>query len=522
MKFFTTKKQRVLVWSLVAALVVTMTVPFMGQVASASVTGSDRNRESGSEYGFWDSSNWNENSTASPTVSASAVPSATTSGGGIVSPTPKPTKTPRPIRTPRPTRTPKPVVTAKPKADTYLKNTSDDIILTMGATGEFDIDRTEFASYHLENITTLRYSVTDSSILQVTADGAYHALKVGRTTLTLVGEDEEDDILERTYTVYVYPDMSGVTLSKDSVELYMMKNNYYGDSSVTIRIKGGDSSLFDEDENDDLVYQITSSNKKMYVSAEISDGNLILTCDDAGTTTVTFTLYGKEFKIQLKVSVVGISDTSALLVRHKTKKLRISGYKGKITWKSSRPKVASVSGTGKVRGKKEGNTIISAKIGGFKLGCLVSVTTTRKKKVIRCAQKIASTSQYSQPRRMQKGYYDCSSLVWRSYSKYGVRFGASSYAPTAAGLAEYMARRHKLLGGGFSQKNAVNLKFKAGDLMFETGASNGRYKGIYHVEMIIGYEFYGWDEKNKPIVAVKWANRPDGHYGYGAGIVGKV
>ena len=85
-----------------------------------------------------------------------------------------------------------------------------------------------------------------------------------------------------------------------------------------------------------------------------------------------------------------------------------------------------------------------------------------------------------------------------------------------------MARRHKLLGGGFSQKNAVNLKFKAGDLMFETGASNGRYKGIYHVEMIIGYEFYGWDEKNNPIVAVKWANRPDGHYGYGAGIVGKV
>ena len=88
--------------------------------------------------------------------------------------------------------------------------------------------------------------------------------------------------------------------------------------------------------------------------------------------------------------------------------------------------------------------------------------------------------------------------------------------------AEYLARHHKLLKGGFSQKNASKLKFKAGDLMFETGASNGRYKGIYHVEMIVGYEFYGWDQRNKPVVVVKWANRPDGHYGYGVGIVGKM
>ncbi len=100
--------------------------------------------------------------------------------------------------------------------------------------------------------------------------------------------------------------------------------------------------------------------------------------------------------------------------------------------------------------------------------------------------------------------------------------GIYTYAPTAAGEAEYLARRHKLLKGGFSQKNALKLKFKAGDLMFETGASNGRYKGIYHVEMIIGYEFYGWDENNKPIVVVKWVNRPDGYYGYGVGIVGKM
>ena len=495
MRSFFVKKRKFTVWGMVAAICISTVMPPVGQAVHVSAAAYPTAA-----------------ATAMAAETATASPAATTSGGGIASPTPKPT------------RTPLPAVTAKPKADVYLKNASQDITLTVGAAGEFDLEWKDFAGYALENLTELRYRSGDSSILQVTSGGQYRAVKTGHATLTVTGLDGRDGetMLERTYTVYVYPDMSGVSLSKKSVEIYIVKNSYSTEHSVEIDIKGGDTGLFDEDENEDLTYEVSSSNKKMYVSSRVYRGKLILSCSDAGTTTVTFRLYDKEFQIQLKVSVVEISDTSVLLVRHKTKKLKVKGYSGKIQWKSSRPKVASVSGKGKVRGKKEGNTIISAKIGDIRLGCVISVTTAKKKKVIRCAQRISSTGQYSQPKRMLKGYYDCSSLVWRSYSKYGVKFGASSYAPTAAGEAEYLARRHKLLKGGFSQKNASKLKFKAGDLMFETGASNGRYKGIYHVEMIIGYEFYGWDERNKPVVAVKWANRPDGHYGYGVGIVGKM
>lgn len=495
MRSFFVKKRKFTVWGMVAAICISTVMPPVGQAVHVSAAAYPTAA-----------------ATAMAAETATASPAATTSGGGIASPTPKPT------------RTPLPAVTAKPKADVYLKNASQDITLTVGAAGEFDLEWKDFAGYALENLTELRYRSGDSSILQVTSGGQYRAVKTGHATLTVTGLDGRDGetMLERTYTVYVYPDMSGVSLSKKSVEIYIVKNSYSTEHSVEIDIKGGDTGLFDEDENEDLTYEVSSSNKKMYVSSRVYRGKLILSCSDAGTTTVTFRLYDKEFQIQLKVSVVEISDTSVLLVRHKTKKLKVKGYSGKIQWKSSRPKVASVSGKGKVRGKKEGNTIISAKIGDIRLGCVISVTTAKKKKVIRCAQRISSTGQYSQPKRMLKGYYDCSSLVWRSYSKYGVKFGASSYAPTAAGEAEYLARRHKLLKGGFSQKNASKLKFKAGDLMFETGASNGRYKGIYHVEMIIGYEFYGWDENNKPVVVVKWANRPDGHYGYGVGIVGKM
>ncbi len=102
-------------------------------------------------------------------------------------------------------------------------------------------------------------------------------------------------MLERTYTVYVYPDMSVVSLSKKFVEIYIVKNSYSAEYSVEIDIKGGDTGLFDEDENEDLTYEVSSSNKKMYVSARVYRGKLILSCSDTGTTTVAFHLYGREF-----------------------------------------------------------------------------------------------------------------------------------------------------------------------------------------------------------------------------------
>lgn len=61
----------------------------------------------------------------------------------------------------------------------------------------------------------------------------------------------------------------------------------------------------------------------------------------------------------------------------------------------------------------------------------------------------------------------------------------------------------------------------AGDLMFETGANNGRDNGIYHVEMIVGYVCQGFGYNGKPILAVKWAARGDGCYGASGMPVGR-
>ncbi len=121
----------------------------------------------------------------------------------------------------------------------------------------------------------------------------------------------------------------------------------------------------------------------------------------------------------------------------------------------------------------------------------------------------------SQPKRMQEKFYDCSSLVWKSYHKNGVNFGMANYAPVAADMGKWCAQHKKLVSGGLSQANIQNMKLNPGDVMFETGQKNGRYKGIYHVEMITGYIFYGFDGNGKAELGIQWAAGDEKYYPMG-------
>lgn len=422
------------------------------------------------------------------------------------------------------TPTPKPVITPNPNATLLLGNqTNSQVRLTVGEKGTFDLDWNNtniFYANALSQLTSLVYESSNSQILSVTEAGSYAALGVGKATLTVTGYGVYGYLFERNYYITVCPDMRGVTLEKTSVTLYQVDGSY-SESSVKIKINSN-YILNSQNEEEDEEIMLSSSNQNMYVEYSISQNVLTLSCSTTGTTKLTLVIYGKEFTINLKVVLLKLSATSLLLSPKQTKQLKVKGISGKVTWKSSNKKMVNVNSKGKVRAKKLGNVIITAKIEDCKLGCVVSVTTAKKKKVIARAKKIAKSSKYSQAKRMQNGYYDCSSLVWRAYSPYGCKFGSSSYAPTAAGQAQWLAGRKKLLKGGYSRKNVQNLKIRAGDLLFETSTvDNGRYKGIYHVEMFAGYVFCGFDSKGKAIVASKWANRPDGYYYYGCGIVGQ-
>lgn len=410
-------------------------------------------------------------------------------------------------------------VSPNPEANFLLGSTNEKLFLYVGSNGIFDIDRNNtelFPDYLMNNLASITYQSSDDTVLSVNSSGEYQVLTVGDATVYVAGFDSEgDELFEESFYFEIYPDMSNVTLETNSVTLYNVSE--YTDSSIDIKINS--PYILDEDNTQ---INATLSNESMYILYELKDNVLTLSSYTPGSTDITLTINGKEFVIHFKLISVRMSATSLLLTIGKTKQLKVRGTNEKVSFRSLNPKKVSVSSNGKIKAKKQGNAIITAQIGNAKLGCAVSVTTTKKKKAISLAHKIVSSSTYDQAKRMQDGYYDCSSLVWLSYSPYGYNFGSSNYAPVASEQAKWLAERNKLLKGGFSKKNVQNLKINAGDLLFETGSDNGRFKGIYHVEIFTGYDFYGFDKNDKPLVTTKWANRSDGYYFYGCGVIGKM
>ena len=270
---------------------------------------------------------------------------------------------------------------------------------------------------------------------------------------------------------------------------------------------------------------VTSSNKAVLPVRGISLAHNVLTFRflKGGSSQVSFILNGKEFSIRARCYRPRIAQTFLLMYKKQKKSVTVKGVPAgiRIRYTSSNKSVASVSSEGVVKALKEGNAVIYVKVGGVKVGTVASVTTAKKVRAVKRARKIGHSSRYSQPLRMQQGYYDCSSLVYRAYKPEGINFGSTSWAPVAADEARYLSFSDKLLYKK-TQKNLQRMRYQAGDLLFMTGAKNGRFKGIYHVEMFRGYRFIGFTEANKPVLVSLWANYEDGYAdNSGTGIIGR-
>lgn len=92
---------------------------------------------------------------------------------------------------------------------------------------------------------------------------------------------------------------------------------------------------------------------------------------------------------------------------------------------------------------------------------------------------------YSQEKRMENGYFDCSSLVFRAYRSVGLDISYNG-DNTAAGIAKKMMTERKLV----SRKN-----LEVGDLVFyknEVEEEPDRYLDIGHVSMILSTDGPVW------------------------------
>lgn len=394
------------------------------------------------------------------------------------------------------------------EAETEDGSLGDEDLYQTGDTGSIRLNYTE--GWLKGELARTEFQSSDSAVVQVDDDGRYQIVGGGKAVITANGYNDEGTLVFTAgYCFRCCADVSGAALQKAELRTYIVGGQT---EEVSVGLLG----------MPDLTYHMfayTSSYDGMDISCSLDPVNkkLIIFSGNKGTTVLNITINNKTFTLKIITFEVKINKTSAVLATKKKVTLKVKGYSGKVSWKTMKKKVASVSSKGVVKAKKTGNTVVYAVIDGKKIGCAISVLTPKQKKVIYAAKRIAK-GKYSQPRRMQKGYYDCSSLVWRSYKKIGKTFGDRSYAPVAANIAKYLFGRKRRIKGGLNHKNIQGMKLRPGDLMFETGAKNGRYKGIYHVEMFVGYQCEGFDSKGKPVLGTLWAARPaNAYYGHPMG-----
>ena len=77
---------------------------------------------------------------------------------------------------------------------------------------------------------------------------------------------------------------------------------------------------------------------------------------------------------------VVLNKTAATLIKGETLQLKLSGTDAVTTWSSSDKSVASVSNAGKVTARKKGMATITAKSGGKKYKCEITVETPKLNK----------------------------------------------------------------------------------------------------------------------------------------------
>ncbi|MDD7390507.1 MAG: NlpC/P60 family protein [Lachnospiraceae bacterium] len=161
---------------------------------------------------------------------------------------------------------------------------------------------------------------------------------------------------------------------------------------------------------------------------------------------------------------------------------KVKGSSSSVKWSTSNSNIASVSSSGKVTGQNIGRANIYATVNGKKLTLKVEVVSKSAYTAVNYANN-AVGCRYSQARRMSKGYYDCGSLVWRSYASAGVYIGGkTSWAPTAASSGSILNGSCKTIS--FSSVSASELL--PGDLIFTSSHSNGRYRNITHAAIYVG------------------------------------
>ena len=365
-----------------------------------------------------------------------------------------------------------------------------DFALAVGHEKEIIIPDYEYEGAILEKRVKWTFSKGAKAKLELTEEGKIRALGKGKVSLKVKVDYYKDETLiaQGSKFFYVYATRPNISVTDYSYNMYEKK-------TVNIPLEGCYSLS---------KVEFKSSSKKLNVKQK--GLSLDVTPSKAGKYSVDVTVDEVEFKLNFEVYNLyfkkapnTIADASSknwvngrsMICMKKNDRASLEAYgfdkDSKLKWTSSNPKAVYVSQTGKIRAKAIGQSVITVtgKVNGnpMSITYAVGVANSLELKAIRYGYKHWQST-YSQAKRMKANYYDCSSFVWRSYMNAGFNIGnvKNNYAPCAAAEALWCVQNNYMLYSGSVEVS----KLLPGDIIFWTGSKNGRYKGIYHVDLYIG------------------------------------
>jgi cell wall-associated NlpC family hydrolase len=360
-----------------------------------------------------------------------------------------------------------------------------------------DVTRTDDSSKETITPKNVKWKVKGKAVSVTSKKKTGNTLKIkgaktGKVTVSVTYDMEYSSYIYRytsTATIYVSnPKLSTKTIGINKYTttyglLYITGCNEYSTVTCTTSSKKVSTST----------YYDWNGSMKLYVNAKKKGAYTVKLNIDGKTFTVKVKVFSAYFKRSTEHSVDTAMDkkwyegcTTLVLYKGAKETLTVKGVPSgtKVKWTSSNKKVATVNQKGIVLGKGNGYCTITASFGGASMTYEVGVTSKTAAKAVYYAIKHFGST-YSQAERMSVGKYDCSSYVFRSYLDAGKTLGTSSkWAPTAADLAKWCNEKGYVL---YTETQTVDFsKLLPGDLIFETGENNGRYKGIYHVDLYVG------------------------------------
>lgn len=217
------------------------------------------------------------------------------------------------------------------------------------------------ANVYPENATIkdVVWASANESIATVDEDGEIFAIGTGKVKITATSQDGNN--IKGVCWVYVTPVINISSLRINSKDIYMLSGRSRKLSVIVRPAVNTDS------------YAWYSSDTGIVTV----DENGVITTVGPGTAEVFVISNNTGVESTCTVHSLAISRSNLTLEQYDRYTLDVIGTDSNITWRSSNPRVCTVSSSGEIIGRKAGTATITATVNDKTLSCVVRVTSIR-------------------------------------------------------------------------------------------------------------------------------------------------